>query len=67
MSEEDDLVLLSVAAAEVGLSKERLRQLIHAGDLGAKRLGMYWFVPKREVRRLKREQDAKRAARPNQS
>ena len=51
------LVSLADAAIEVGLSTERLRQLIHAhpAGWGAERDGRRWLLPRSVVERLKRE------------
>lgn len=54
-SEKDGFVILSLASEQVGLSPERLRQLIVAGDLKGERQGRFWFVRESEVKRLKTE------------
>jgi hypothetical protein len=53
---DDELVLLSEAAKEIGLSAERLRQLINAGAATGEKIGdRYYVMPRHEVDRLKRE------------
>lgn len=53
---DDKLVGLAEAALEVNLSRERLRQLIHAGQIhGAEKIGNSLGIPRSEVDRLKRE------------
>lgn len=53
---DDTLVLLSTAAKEIGLSTERLRQLIAAGDVQGEKIGgRFYAMPQHEVDRLKRE------------
>jgi excisionase family DNA binding protein len=52
---EDELMLLAQAAAEVGVSPERLRQLIKEDRLKAEKLGTYWVVRRSEVRRFKKQ------------
>lgn len=50
------LVGLAQAALEVNLSRERLRQLIHAGQIaGAEKVGNSYGIPRSEVERLARE------------
>lgn len=53
---EVELVGLADAAVEINLSRERLRQLIHAGQIdGWKKVGNSYGIPREEVDRLKRE------------
>lgn len=47
---EEELVLLSQAAKEVGVSSERLRQLIAADRLPAQQLGgRYWYIRRSDL------------------
>ena len=41
---DDTLVLLSTAAKEIGLSTERLRQLIAAGDVQGEKIGGRFYA-----------------------
>lgn len=50
---EDRLILLSVAADELEIGHERLRQLAKAGDIPAERRGKFWFLRESELARLK--------------
>jgi excisionase family DNA binding protein len=50
---EDEFVLLSQAAKEAGYTRERLRQLIHANELTASRLGPYWYVKRSDLEAFK--------------
>lgn len=53
---DDKLVGLAEAAIEINLSRERLRQLIHAGAItGWEKVGNSYGIPRSEVDRLARE------------
>lgn len=47
------MILLSVAADELKIGHERLRQLAKAGQIKAERRGKFWFVRETELARLK--------------
>ncbi len=53
MSEEDRLILLSIAAEEVGYTPERLRQLIKAGKVTAEHRGRLLLLRESEIQRIK--------------
>jgi hypothetical protein len=55
MEREDRLILLSLAAAELGYSPERLRQLIKAGKVQSERHGRFILLRESEIGRLRRE------------
>jgi hypothetical protein len=62
---DDELVGLADAAKETGLSREWLRQLVNRGDItGAVRVGNAIGIPRREVRRLKKQPHRPRAGWP---
>jgi excisionase family DNA binding protein len=48
----DGSVKLNEASRQIGLSVEKLRDLIAAGELRAVKLGSHWLVPRRELVRL---------------
>lgn len=48
----DGSVKLAEASRQVGLSVEKLRDLIAAGELRAVKIGTHWLVPRRELVRL---------------
>ena len=50
---EDRLVLLSIAAEELGYSSERLRQLLKAGVVVGARRGKFWFLRESEIEQLR--------------
>lgn len=50
---EDRLVLLSMAAEDLGYSSERLRQLLKAGVVEGTRRGKLWFLRESEVETLR--------------
>ena len=43
----------TAAAAELGVSDSRIRQLIREGRLPAKKLGRDWVVEEKDLKRLK--------------
>lgn len=53
MAGEDRLVLLSMAAEELGYSPERLRQLLKAGVVTGARRGRLWFLRESEIDTLR--------------
>ena len=53
MSEEDRLILLSIAAEEVGYTPERLRQLIKANKVQAEYRGRLILLRESEIQRIK--------------
>lgn len=48
-------MLLSEAAAEIGVSAERLRQFIQTDRLKAEQHGRFWMVRRSELERFKRK------------
>lgn len=50
---EDRLISLSVAADELAIGHERLRQLAKAGEIAAERRGKLWYLRESEIARLK--------------
>jgi hypothetical protein len=50
---EDRLILLSVAADELDIGHERLRQLAAKGEINAERRGKFWMLRESEIARLK--------------
>jgi hypothetical protein len=50
---EDRLILLSVAADELEIGHERLRQLAQHGQIKAERRGKLWFLRESEIAKLK--------------
>ena len=52
MQDLRDVVPLAEAAARLEMSPEKLRELIHAGEVAARRQAKRWVVPVSEVRRL---------------
>lgn len=55
MSTEDRLILLSIAAEELGYTSERLRQFIKAGKVEGVRRGRLWFLRESEIEYLRGE------------
>jgi hypothetical protein len=51
---EDRLILLSVAADELEIGHERLRQLAAKGEINAERRGKFWMLRESEIARLKK-------------
>lgn len=49
---QDDLIPLTEAAEKVGITREYMRQLIHAEKVEYKRIGKFYFLYRREVERL---------------
>ena len=47
------MVLLSIAAEDLGYSTERLRQLIKAGAVEGARRGKFWFLRESEIETLR--------------
>lgn len=57
-----DLVSLAAASALLGVSSERVRQLVVAGDIPGLRFGNAWAVPREAI--LAREHGSSRRGRP---
>lgn len=53
MNEEDRLILLSIAAEELGYSPERLRQLIRANKITAEHRGRLLLLRESEIQRIR--------------
>lgn len=51
---EDRLISLAVAADELEIGHERLRQLAKSGSIDAVRRGKLWYLRESEVDRLKK-------------
>ncbi len=51
---EDRLILLSMAADELEIGHERLRQLAAKGEIKAERRGKFWLLRESEIARLKK-------------
>ena len=51
------MILLSLAALELKIGHERLRQLASKGEINAERRGKFWFLRESELARLKRRGD----------
>ena len=51
---EDRLILLSVAADELKIGHERLRQLAARGEIPAERRGKFWMVRESVIADLKK-------------
>jgi hypothetical protein len=64
MSEEDRLILLSIAAEELGYSPERLRQFIRSGRVQGARRGRLYFLRESEIEQLRREGRQRKPKRP---
>lgn len=50
---EDRLISLSVAAEELKIGHERLRQLAARGEINAERRGKLWYLRESEIARLR--------------
>jgi hypothetical protein len=50
---EDRLISLAIAADELDIGHERLRQLAKAGDIPAVRRGKLWYLRESEIACLK--------------
>lgn len=55
MSTEDRLILLSIAAEELGYTSERLRQFIKDGRVEGVRRGRLWFLRESEIETLRQQ------------
>lgn len=64
---EDRLILLSVAADELEIGHERLRQLAAAGKIPAERRGKFWFLRESEIAKLKARGKLKPGPKPHPS
>jgi hypothetical protein len=51
--EEDRLISLAVAAEELAIGHERLRQLAKSEQISAVRRGKLWYLRESEIARLK--------------
>jgi len=50
---EDRLITLTIAADELKIGRERLRQLAARGEINAERRGKLWYVRESEINRLR--------------
>lgn len=48
---ESELVPVSEAARQLGITRQRVHALINAGQLRATRLGRYYYIDKHELQR----------------
>lgn len=58
------MISLAVAADELDIGHERLRQLAAAGDIDAVRRGKLWYLRESEIARLKKRGRLKPGPRP---
>ena len=66
MAEEDELLTLTVAAEETGLTARRLRQLAQSGQLGATLYGKTYVVSRKRLHQFMAEY-APKPGRPRKS
>lgn len=50
---EDRLISLAIAADELNIGHERLRQLAKNGEINAERRGKLWYLRESEIARLR--------------
>ena len=53
-----DMLTVQETAQALGYHPNHVRRLLQAGTIKGEKIGNYWFVPRREVDRIRAGQDA---------
>jgi hypothetical protein len=52
-----DMLTVNQAAQELGYHPNHVRRLLQGEIIKGEKIGNYWFIPKREIERIKAGQD----------